>query len=365
MTEQQIVRSEASDASPGPEEVWRDEIQARVARYRTRRGRRVEGTYSMRFPFVAPEEESAKAAQIETETEFAASDVEPEWSEAPQRDDEVVPDTQQTAAGLSVAEEEIPVVATMAQSSSAAEEERERDEFFSGVAGGSDLADLVLEADPEPLPPPVARPPAKRKIIAFPRQATTQEETYRLADPVIPEQPRILDVPEELEPFPTTPLLEGLQLPADQRSAAPSRDHVELPFQAAGIGRRFCAGMVDCALVAAASGVFGAIAYKLLPKIEPTKPLLLTAAMLPILLWAAYEYMLVMYAGTTAGMQVAKVGLSTFKGGAPNWRHRRSWVIGLYFSTASLGMGLLWSLVDVDGLCWHDRISHTFVTRRE
>jgi len=315
----------------------------------------------MRFPFVAPEEESAKPAQVETEAELVASDVEPEWSEAAQCEvDEVVLDAQQTAE-----EEEIPVVATLAQSSSAAEEERERDEFFSGVAAESEPADLVLEADPEPLPPPVARPPAKRKIIAFPRQATTQEEIYRLADPVIPEQPRILDVPEELEPFPTTPLLEGLQLPADQRSAAPSRDHVELPFQAAGIGRRFCAGLVDCALVAAASAVFGGIAYKLLPKIEPTKPLLLTAAMLPILLWAAYEYMLVMYAGTTAGMQVAKVGLSTFKGQAPNWRHRRSWVIGLYFSTASLGMGLLWSLVDVDRLCWHDRISHTFVMRRE
>ena len=60
----------------------------------------------------------------------------------------------------------------------------------------------------------------------------------------------------------------------------PSRDHIELPFQAAGIGRRFCAGLVDCAVVVAAAGVFGAIAYKLLPKIEPTKPLLLTAAML-------------------------------------------------------------------------------------
>lgn len=369
MTEQQIVRSEASDAAPGPDEVWRDEIQARVARYRTRRGRRVEGTYSMRFPFVAPEEESAKAAQVETETELAASDVEPEWSEVPQHEVvEGVLDTQQAAVAVSEAEEEeITAVETMAQSSSAAEEERDRNEFLSGVATESEheLADLVLEADPEPLPPPVPRPPAKRKIIAFPRQATTQEETYRLADPVIPEQPRILDVPEELEPFPTTPLLEGLQLPADQRSAAPSRDHIELPFQAAGIGRRLCAGLVDCALVAAASGVFGAIAYKLLPKIEPTKPLVLTVAALPVLLWAVYEYMLVMYAGTTAGMEIAKVGLSTFKGEAPNWRHRRSWVIGLYFSTASLGMGLLWSLVDVDRLCWHDRISHTFVTRRE
>ena len=62
MTEQQIVRSDVPDSPAGPDEVWRDEVQARVARYRTRRGRRVEGTYSMRFPF-SPEEEKAKSGQ--------------------------------------------------------------------------------------------------------------------------------------------------------------------------------------------------------------------------------------------------------------------------------------------------------------
>jgi uncharacterized RDD family membrane protein YckC len=370
MTEQQIVRSDISESSPGPDEVWRDEIQAKVARYRTRRGRRIEGTYSMRFPFVAPEEESARPAEADAsaETELAIGSPELEWSGAPQHEvDEVVQDRQQAAVGLAVRDEEIVTVETTPESSNEVEEQRDRNEFLSGVATEpeAEYSDLVLEGDPEPLPPPVPRPQAKRKVIAFPRQATTQEEIYRLADPVIPEQPRILDVPEELEPFPTTPLLEGLQLPADQRTAAPSRDHIELPYQAASIGRRLGAGLVDCALVAAASGVFGAIAYKLLPKIEPTKPLVLTAAILPVMLWAAYEYLLVMYGGTTAGMQVTKVRLSTFKGEAPNWRHRRRWVMGLYFSTASLGMGLLWSLVDVDRLCWHDRISHTYLTKRE
>jgi uncharacterized RDD family membrane protein YckC len=358
MTEQQILSSDASD-SPGPDEVWRDEIQARVARYRTRRGRRVEGTYSMRFPFVPPEEEAAKPAQATfvAEPEVLESSLELGWSTEP------VVETQGSVVDLSAATVSSDVDLTPAASA----ENLERNTYVSAVAAEPDAetADLVLEADPEPLAPPVARPPAKRKIIAFPRQATTQEEVYRLADPVLPEQPRILDVPEELEPFPTTPLLEGLQLSADQRSAAPSRDHIELPFQAAGIGRRLCAGLVDCALVAVASGVFAAVAYKLLPNIEPTKPLMLTAAMLPILLWVAYEYLLVMYAGETAGMHVANLGLSTFKGEAPNWRHRRRWVIGLYFSTASIGMGLLWSLVDVDQLCWHDRISHTFVTKRD
>ena len=27
----------------------------------------------------------------------------------------------------------------------------------------------------------------------------------------------------------------------------------------------------------------------------------------------------------------------------------------------SLGMGLMWIFVDVDALCWHDRLSHTYL----
>jgi len=71
------------------------------------------------------------------------------------------------------------------------------------------------------------------------------------------------------------------------------------------------------------------------------------------------------YAGTTAGMQVTGIRLSTFKGARPSLRHRRSRVVGLYLSSASLIMGLLWAFVDVDALCWHDRISETYLTKRE
>jgi uncharacterized RDD family membrane protein YckC len=230
----------------------------------------------------------------------------------------------------------------------------------------SPSAELVLEADPEPLPPPVPRPPARRKVIAFPRPAMPPEELHhRLADPVVPEQPRILDVPEELEPFPTTPLLEGLQLPPAQNSALAPRDHIELPVQVASISRRISAGLLDFLLVVVGAALFGAVAYKLLHTPELTKPLLLTAAALPLLFWAAYQYMLTMYAGMTPGMMATRLRLSTFKGEAPKWRQRRSRVISLFFSAASLGMGLLWSLVDVDALCWHDRISHTYLVKRD
>jgi uncharacterized RDD family membrane protein YckC len=373
MTEQQTLRSDTSDSLPSAEKVWRDEIQARVARYRTRRGRRVEGTYSMRFPFGPEEQESSKTSQPSASVVTEAEELSHENLEADP--DETIdlpinlaapeigypPATVMTAAGLM--EEPAETVTQVAerapevwsQSSDQAEPESQI----------SEASDFSLETDLEPLSPPVPRPPAKRKIIAFPRQATNQEEVYRLADPVVPEQPRILDVPEELEPFPTTPLLEGLQLPAAQQWAVPSPDHIELPFQAASISRRLSAGLLDFAIVAAASAAFAGVAYKLLPKLEFTKPLILGLATIPFLLWAVYQYLMMMYAGSTAGMQVAKVRLSTFKGGTPNRRHRRSRVIGLYFSTASLMMGLLWSLVDVDTLCWHDRISHTYLTRRD
>ena len=172
------------------------------------------------------------------------------------------------------------------------------------------------EPDPEPRPAPLPRPRAKRKVIAFPRQASEAPAiTYRLADPVVPEQPRILDVPEELEAFPGTPLLDGLQFLASAQpaSTAPA-DHIELPFQAVSIPQRLYAGLVDCAIVAAAAGVFGAVGYKMLPKLVLTKPVVLTAAAVPVLLWAIYQYVLTVYGGVTAGMRVAENLSEHFQG---------------------------------------------------
>lgn len=373
MIDQQTLRSETPVDSPEPsDEQWRSEIHARVARYRNRRGRRLEGTYSMRFPFSAGEEQPDTSSQPRTpsamppetaveveaisaigvlEAELAV-EVAEEVSDVPMAAPEPQPET------TFPAQVDVPTSALVEAPEVAIADTEPEDP--------APPPELSLEPDSEPLSPPVPRPAAKRKVIAFPRQATTLEEpVYRLADPVVPEQPRILDVPEELEPYPTTPLLEGLQLPAAQQMAAPSPDHIDLPFQAVTLPRRFCAALLDCALVAVASAIFGGVAYKLLHRPQLSKPVLLIAASLPILFWAVYQYILTMYAGMTLGMQVAKIRLSTFKGGAPNWRYRRSRVISLYFSVASLMMGILWAMVDVDALCWHDRISHTYLTKRQ
>jgi uncharacterized RDD family membrane protein YckC len=230
----------------------------------------------------------------------------------------------------------------------------------------SPAPEVLVDIDREPIPPPLPRPRAQRKVIAFPRQATGAPEMHRLADPVLLEQPRILDVPEELEALPTTPFLDGLQFgPTTQPVIAVHADNVELPFRAAGRAHRLYAALLDCLLVAAGTAVFAAVGYKMLPKLTFSKPVLVTAATLPLLLWAVYQYLLLVYGGATAGMRIAKIRLSTFNGKSPCRRKRRQRVMALYFSMASFVMGLLWALVDVDSLCWHDRISRTYLTDRE
>ena len=346
MIDQHPLSPDGSPDSVQPsEDVWREEIQQRVARYRHRRGRRIEGAFSMRFPF-----DSGEAAVAEG-TDYTETDsVVPPADAVRPSPGTMCAEDRDAAYGLA------PSVEAPEINSSGGADCASGEEIF-GPPPESERAGNTLEAVAAQTS---ARTP-KPNIIAFPRPATAP--TRRLADPVTPEQLRILDVPEKLEAFTGTPLLDGLRLGADsQRAPAAPADHIDLPFQAATIPRRLYAALVDGGLVALASGVFAAATYKLLPKLPHTKPLLIVAAALPLLLWGVYQYVFLMYAGRTIGMQMAGVRLSTFQGTVPNWRQRRSRLIGLYFSTASLGMGLLWGLVDIDALCWHDRISHTYPT---
>ncbi len=239
------------------------------------------------------------------------------------------------------------------------------DELVSGQT-----AVLELEPAPEPVLEPwvdtVPRPRPKRKVIAFPRHLSAAPETiYRLADPVTTEVPRILDVPEELEAIPTTPYLDGLQFdPAEPAGAMRDREHVELPFQAVRVSRRVFAGLVDLAVTGAGVAVFAGVAFKILSTPPLSKPLILGLVASAGLLWSVYQYLFVVYAGQTLGMIAVGIRLRTFKGRPPNFRQRRHRVLSFCLSALSLGMGLMWVFVDVDALCWHDRLSQTYLSDR-
>ena len=352
MTERQYLRSEpGSDPDQPTGEAWRKELHSHLARYRVRRGRRIEGAYSMRFPFPVVD---------------AVAEEKP--PECPPLEE---PATSLTAVANEISTSESEVLLVEAPPLAGIEVTSQPEEQIVEEAPASPepaLSPVETRAAPEPelTPAPAPRPRPKRKVIAFPKPADPTQVIHRLADPVLPEEPRILDVPEELEPYPTTPFLDGLHFGPTPQSAPPQHvDHVDLPFHAAGIGRRLGTGVIDGVVVASAAGLLGVVAHRIVPKALITKPLLLAATAILVILWAAYQYILQVYAGATVGMVLTKTRLRTFKGAFPKWEQRRNRVLAFYLSAGSLAMGLLWALVDVDKLCWHDRISRTYLSSHE
>jgi hypothetical protein len=71
--------------------------------------------------------------------------------------------------------------------------------------------------------------------------------------------------------------------------------------------------------------------------------------------------LLLVYSGSTLGLRLARLELSRFDG-SPAGRSLRRWrVLASCLSAASLGMGYTWVFLDEDSLCWHDRITHTYL----
>jgi len=344
MTEQQRSQRNAGNRSVETPDVWRNEVQDRLARYKRRRGRRIEGAYTMRFPFPSDDALSASVPTTDADQQAeAAGHVQPAKTTAvlPGAHDEQA-DTVDRALTVERVTQPVAVV------------------------------DLVLEAPPtvEEEPAPfvdlLPRPRPKRKVIAFPKHPSASTHlVHWLADPVLAEAPRILDVPEELEAIPATPFLDGLQLDVPARAVVEhTREHSALPHEPVRISQRVLAAMVDLAIIGIGVAIFAVVAYRVLQSPPVSKPLVLGVGAAVAVLWTAYQYLFVVHAGKTLGMMAARVSLRTFKGKAPNMQQRRLRVLGFYLSTLSLGMGLMWAFVDTDGLCWHDRLSQTFLQTR-
>ena len=84
-----------------------------------------------------------------------------------------------------------------------------------------------------------------------------------------------------------------------------------------------------------------------------------------VVLWSTYQYLFVVHSGTTLGMLAARIRIRTFLGKPASLGQRRNRILGFYLSALSLGMGLMWAFVDINELCWHDRLSHTYLSGRE
>ena len=316
----------ASDSKPavaetGEAEAWRDELSARVNRYRARRKVRPPRYPSLSLRFEGFESAASASA---TRGSLPVSTFEPASNHALALD------------GMSQ------------DPSAAAEIELQSQRIIAAQAA-----------------PPIRHPAAQSgpghagaKIIEFPRFAwgPPPPPPDQLAEPVSG-RPRILDVPE-IEPQP--PALGGITIEAVEHKEAEKRPGIDIPLQSARSGARVVAALIDGIIIAAASALFGYIFWKVAAVRPPFGQMVGLAVGIPCVFWAAYQYLLIVYSASTPGLRVAGLELARFDGTSTSRCLGRWRVLAAWLSAVSVGMGYVWVFLDEDALCWHDRITRTY-----
>ena len=313
-----------SDDSP----VWRQEVAARLSRYQARRKPRPPRYPSLRLRF---EEESPA---------FTTSNHSVGSPTFPHR---VATSSNQALALDSFAESAHAVEGTAP----------------APLALPEDVATQDAAAFPraaEPLQPAV--PATTAKIIEFPRSWTPPPSPLDELAEAVTDRPRILEAPEVVPP---PPALGGITIEPAQQPEMEKRPGIDIPLQSAPLARRMIAAAVDGVIVAAACALFAFIFWKLTAIRPPRFQMIGLAAGLSSLFWAAYQYLLVVYSGATPGLRLARLELARFDGSPASRRLRRWRILASFLSAASLGMGYTWVFLDEDSLCWHDRITHTYL----
>ena len=357
---------------------WRAEVAARLERYRTRRKPRTPHYPSLLLPFDAPESWSRPAPP----TGMAGTG----------------------SPGIGAAEIGVAAVATpparAQQNSTFPAQQEPRADGATSFAEPRQTQAPSPDRFPEQVPEPFAPEPSA-KVIEFPRSAAIPVfHRSELADPVFDlDRPRIVEAPEVLPP---PPALGGMLMEPAQPEPAGRQAGADFPLPSASIARRALAALVDGIVLGTALAAFAAIFIRLNPSLYPAldlglKPSLnLVRGPLPmlagptlaqpmlagptfagptlaqptfaaalaavtLLFWAAYEFLFVVYTGSTPGLRAARLRLAAFDGSPLNRRSRRWRVLASFLSASSAGLGYFWCFLDQDGLCWHDRITRTHV----
>ena len=224
----------------------------------------------------------------------------------------------------------------------------------------SALDHAQLEPAPEPEAPSRAVEPTGR-LIEFPRAASVSNMWGdALADPVM-ERPRILEVPES--DF-LLPALGGISIDPAPVAEEQKRPGIEIPMLTAPMWRRVAAGAMDAVIVASAVALFSYVFFAMTGTVPGVRPVITGGVLVTTLFWAGFQYLLLVYSGTTPGLKLAGLELSHFDGSAAPRRLRKWRVLASVLSGISLCLGYAWCYLDEDRLCWHDRITKTYMAPR-
>ena len=223
--------------------------------------------------------------------------------------------------------------------------------------------------------PPV---PLPANLLEFPRQLVAA----RKARPLLAEGPlleeakarskqlRIFEVEAELisaAPPPVTNAPEWSSIRLDAHTVTTPVENPAtpplastLPPQTAPLELRAMAAAVDGLLVLGGLIAF-ASAFVKVTGVLPWGPTTAIAAGLTLVaLYVLYQLLFFSLNGQTPGMRYAQIGLCTFTDENPTRSAMRRRILAQAVAVCPLGIGVLWALLDDDGLGWHDRISRMY-----
>jgi uncharacterized RDD family membrane protein YckC len=150
----------------------------------------------------------------------------------------------------------------------------------------------------------------------------------------------------------------------EQRSAdRPWRESLDSTvFPVASLAQRRLAGLLDTALLLFSYGAFLSLFVALGGRFEFSKLSVAVVGSTLVLFYVLYVGLFTFFGGTTPGMMLRHLRVVSFDGSDPApaqllWRS-----FGYLISAGTLLFGFLAALWDEDALCWHDRISQTYLT---
>lgn len=135
-------------------------------------------------------------------------------------------------------------------------------------------------------------------------------------------------------------------------------------FSTSGLARRFAAICYDWLLLIAVLALFTAfvLAVRGGSAVAPSTSWFQVSLVAVAVMFFAWFWT---HGGQTLGMRAWRIRVVRDDGGALSWRDALLRVLAASLATLPLGLGFFWCLIDANGRCWHDRVTHTRVVRYE
>lgn len=219
--------------------------------------------------------------------------------------------------------------------------------------------DVELEISDEE--PAISVPEASSLSETFPLDALPlekSEEGAHILDSMTVDEPEPALADDVAPPQPVEIVLDSPLL-ADEPSGL---EEGLAPLPLAPMGRRFLAGVLDAVVLLVSAGLFAFIFWRAGGHISVRALNVAALAFIPAFLIMAYFGLFTALTSTTPGLLWMGLEIRDIDGGLPTPQDAFYRAFGCLVSASALLLGFVWALVDSEGLTWHDRMSHTFLT---